>query len=130
MSESQVSMNPYHILIVEDDESLRELLRVSLEGQGYQISVAKHGREACYMATEFHPDLVITDIFMPEMDGLVVIQQLSKLPAPPKIIAISGVGPDSHYLDMAKTFGASSVLMKPINLADLHKAIEKALGDD
>ena len=103
MNESQISINPYHILIVEDDESLRELFKVSLEEQGYRISVAKHGREACYMATGFHPDLVITDIFMPEMDGLVVIQQLSKLPEPPKIIAISGVGSDSNYLEMAKT---------------------------
>ena len=130
MSKSKIPMNSSHILVVEDDEYLREFLRVSLEGEGYQISVAKHGREACYLATEFHPDLVITDIFMPEMDGLVVIQQLSKLPAPPKIIAISGVGSDNHYLNMAKTFGASCVLMKPINMDDLQTAIKKALNDD
>lgn len=128
MGETSIPATPLHILLVEDDEALRGFLKEALEVKGYQVSVAKQGREACYLATEFKPDLVITDIFMPEMDGLVVVQQLSRIPQPPKIIVISGMDPNSHYLNMAEKFGASGVLKKPIKLDDLYKAIEAVLS--
>jgi len=128
MTETPTPAESCHILIVEDDEGFREFLKDALEVKGYRVSIARQGREACNLAVDLKPDLVITDIFMPEMDGLVVLQKLSRVPEPPEIIVISGKDPDSHYLNMAEEFGASCVLLKPVTPEDLYKAVEDTLS--
>jgi CheY-like chemotaxis protein len=81
----------HRILIVDDELSIRQLLRTLFEGAGYQVMDAASGEEVIRLAHEECIDLVITDLFMPEKDGIELILHFRKSLNPPKIIAISGV---------------------------------------
>ncbi len=120
------------ILIVEDDNELREMLRLSLIRKRYTVIEAINGKDAI---SHFKPsiiDLVITDLIMPEEDGLKVIMKLRELKPDLKIIAISGggkAGPGS-YLKLAKALGADAVFSKPFSLNDLIAKIEGLLTNE
>src|SRR3954466_13840356 len=79
-----------HILIIEDDERVRRLFSTLLQHAGHQASEARDGREGLALQAECHPDLVITDIVMPGMEGLETISALRRLHPDLPIIAISG----------------------------------------
>lgn len=117
------------ILIVEDDKELREMLKVSLLRHKYSVLEAVDGKDAI---THFKPsltDLVITDLIMPDEDGLKVIIKLHEIKPSIKIIAISGggkVGPGG-YLSMAKALGAHAVFSKPFSINDLIGRIDELL---
>jgi CheY-like chemotaxis protein len=118
------------ILIVEDEKEVREMLRVSLQRKRYTILEAENGKDAI---TYFKPavtDLVITDLIMPEEDGLKVIMKLREIKPSIKIIAISGggkAGPGS-YLNLAKALGANAAYSKPFSLNDLMTKIDELLN--
>jgi len=118
------------ILIVEDDKELREMLKVSLIRHKYTVHEATDGKDAI---SHFKPsiiDLVVTDLIMPEEDGLKVIMKLRELKPKLKIIAISGggkAGPGS-YLKLAKALGADAVFSKPFSINDLISKIEGLLS--
>jgi len=120
------------ILIVEDDKELREMLKTSLIRNKYTVIEAIDGKDAI---SHFKPsiiDLVITDIIMPEEDGLKVIMKLREFKPKLKIIAISGggkAGPGS-YLKLAKALGADTVFSKPFSVNDLILKIEVLLADE
>jgi CheY-like chemotaxis protein len=120
------------ILVVEDDKELREMLKISLIRHKYTVLEAADGKEAI---THFKPsitDLVITDLIMPDEDGLKVIMKLRETKPSIKIIAISGggkAGPGS-YLNLAKALGANAVFSKPFSINDLIAKIELLLGDE
>ena len=120
------------ILIVEDDKELREMLKMSLIRRGFTILEAENGKEAI---THFKPlltDLVVTDLIMPEEDGLKVVIKLRELKPSIKIIAISGggkVGPGS-YLNLAKALGADAIYSKPFSINDLTLKIEQLLENE
>ena len=120
------------ILIVEDDKELREMLKMSLIRRGFTILEAENGKEAI---THFKPlltDLVVTDLIMPEEDGLKVVIKLRELKPSIKIIAISGggkVGPGS-YLNLAKALGADAIYSKPFSIKDLTLKIEQLLDNE
>jgi len=120
------------ILIVEDDKELREMLRVSLVRNKFTVIEATNGKDAI---SHFKPsiiDLVITDLIMPEEDGLKVIMKLRELKPDLKIIAISGggkAGPGS-YLKLAKALGADAVFSKPFSINDLIAKIEGLLTNE
>ncbi|WP_300155031.1 response regulator [Solidesulfovibrio sp.] len=109
------------VLVVDDDPSIRALLRLYLEGAGYGVAEAGDGRQAMRRIVEQPPDLVVLDIFMPEMDGLEVLQQLREQTRPCKVMAISGgsakIGMD--LLGHAVIFGADDVLEKPFDAPTL-----------
>ena len=109
------------ILIIDDDESVRYILRETLRGAGYEIDEAHNGREGLqrYRATPAH--LVITDIFMPEKDGLETIQELRHDFPYVKIIAMSGNW-GSH--DMVQPLGVQSTLRKPFDLQELLAVVQ------
>jgi CheY-like chemotaxis protein len=117
------------VLIVEDDKELREMLKMSLLRRNYTVLEAENGKDAI---THFKPlitDLVVTDLIMPEEDGLKVVIKLRELKPSIKIIAISGggkVGPGS-YLNLAKALGADAIYSKPFSILDLVKKIEELL---
>jgi CheY-like chemotaxis protein len=117
------------ILIVEDDKGLREMLKISLVRRKFTVIEAGNGKEAI---THFKPsitDLVVTDLIMPEEDGLKVIIKLKELKPSIKIIAISGggkAGPGS-YLNLAKALGADAIYSKPFSINDLIAKIEELL---
>lgn len=117
------------ILIVEDDKDLREMLKLSLTRRSFTVLEAENGREAI---THFKPlvtDLVVTDIIMPEEDGLKVIMKLREIKPSIKIIAISGggkAGPGS-YLNLAKALGADHIYSKPFSIIEMISRIEALL---
>ena len=116
------------ILVIEDHEYLQTALRDMLGNLGHEVVVANNGREGVARYREHHPDLVITDIFMPERNGLDVILELASSNV--RIIAMSGGGQldRGDYLVDALHFGASHVLAKPFTLDALMAAVEGALG--
>lgn len=120
------------ILIVEDDNGLREMLKLSLTRRKYTIFEARDGKEAI---THFKPaitDMVITDLIMPEEDGLKVIMNLRAVKPSIKIIAISGGGKagPGNYLSMAKALGANAIFSKPFSMKDLYMKIDELLTDE
>ena len=80
------------ILLAEDDSLLRETLRVALQGAGHEVLAAPNGSVAINLAREKDFDLIVTDVLMPEMDGLELIQGLRKARSDVPIIAMSGGG--------------------------------------
>jgi CheY-like chemotaxis protein len=117
------------ILIVEDDKELREMLKVSLVRRRYIVIEASNGKEAISRFKPSVTDLVITDLIMPEDDGLKVIMKLRELKPSIKIIAISGGGKAApgNYLDLAKALGADAIYSKPFSVNDLIAKIEQLL---
>ena len=120
------------ILIVEDDKELRKMLKISLIRHKYTVLEAADGKEAI---THFKPsitDLVITDLIMPDEDGLKVIMRLREIKPSLRVIAISGggkAGPGS-YLNLAKALGANAVFSKPFSVNELIAKIEMLLSDE
>ncbi|MCX6330586.1 MAG: response regulator [Bacteroidia bacterium] len=120
------------ILIIEDDNDLREMLKVSLHRRKYKVFEAQNGKDAI---THFKPsvtDLVVTDLIMPEEDGLKVIIKLREIKPSIKIIAISGggkAGPGS-YLNLAKALGADVIYSKPFSVNDMIRKIRELLENE
>lgn len=118
------------VLVVEDDQSLREMLKESLEKRKYTVITAGDGREAL---AKFRPsviDLVITDLLMPEEDGLMVIMKVKEIKPSVKIIAISGggkAGPGS-YLLIAQKLGADLAISKPFLPSELVQKVKEMIG--
>jgi CheY-like chemotaxis protein len=115
------------ILVIDDDARVQALVRDMLSEAGHAVFLADNGREGVSRYRHHHPDLVITDIFMPERNGLDVILEL--VPAKANIIAMSGGGdldPGDH-LDDAVQFGARCGLRKPFTAAHLMEAVNGAL---
>jgi CheY-like chemotaxis protein len=105
------------ILLIDDDDSLRTMLRLKLTHLGHTVIEARNGKDGLRMFPLANVDLVITDIVMPEMEGLEFLMELKKGRPPVKIIAMSGGGrvDASNYLDVAKRMGAAKVLAKPFS---------------
>lgn len=118
------------ILIVEDDKDLREMLKLSLMRRKYIVFEAGDGKEAIIHFKPSITDLVVTDLIMPEEDGLKVIIKLREIKPSIKIIAISGggkIGPGS-YLNLAKALGANAIFSKPFSTRELIGKIEELVS--
>ncbi len=113
------------LLLVEDDLYLRKLVVQALTDQGHTLSVAGDGREALSHLALSVPDLLITDVIMPEMDGFELIMKVRRTYPQLRILAISAGGRNrsSTYLDISRTIGADRVLGKPFDLPDLFAVI-------
>ncbi len=120
------------ILVVDDEAPIRGLLRQAFETSGYDVVEASDGSEAVRIFREDKIDLVITDIIMPDKEGLESIIDLKEIDQDVKIIAMSGGGrlePHS-YLQMASKFGAKKVFQKPLSIALLLVAVKELLETD
>jgi CheY-like chemotaxis protein len=120
------------VLLVEDDKELREMLKLSLLRSGYRVMEAENGKDAILHFKPLVTDLVVTDLIMPEEDGLKVVIKLRELKPSIRIIAISGggkVGPGS-YLNLAKALGADAIFSKPFSINDLISKIELLLDNE
>lgn len=121
-----------HILIIDDEVQIRDMLTQMLTREGYQVSNASNGKEGMKICHELPVDLIITDIIMPEKDGIEMILELRKDFQDLKVIAISGggrLGPDG-YLEMAKKLGAHRTFFKPFNRKEMLEAIKELSNVD
>ena len=133
-AETRISVKPIPtmptILIVDDDPSVRDVMRRSLEREGYRVLVAEDGMAGARQWRAEGADLVIVDILMPEMDGIELLVQLrTKAPRLP-ILVISGAR-QTRNLDLlgdAHLLGATAVLEKPITMEELSKTVAWLLG--
>jgi two-component system chemotaxis response regulator CheY len=119
---------PIRILIADDTLSSRELLRSILESTGYQVAEAEDGEQVLARAATFHPDLVILDLQMPNLDGCGAATALRKLPAFKKtpILALTAALSDVIPEQIAGA-GFTGYLVKPIGPARLRKCIADLL---
>ena len=119
----------HHIIVIDDEDMICTLLRNYLEDRGYRVSVAHDGRQALDLFEQRQADLIITDIFMPEKDGLEVISALRKKRPEIPIIAMSGGNPTNKQdvLHIAKSLGAARIMDKPIELRELLATIHALL---
>ena len=112
------------ILLVEDDRDLAEVTQAALQHEGLQVAVAYDGQEGLEMAELLHPQVIVTDLVMPVIDGLELIKRLAERPPPRSaVVAISAVG---SRLRAARELGAAEVLLKPVDPADLLHSVRKA----
>ena len=115
------------ILVIDDDDPLRMRCQTALEGAGYRVLTAESGPHGLRLVPHQEVDLALIDIFMPDMDGLEVIQLLHKTRPACKIIAMSDSAWEWDYLDTAKHLGANDTLKKPFSLEELLDAVSSQL---
>lgn len=117
------------ILIIEDDKDFRDMLKAGLMRKGYVVVESDNGKEALIHFKPGVIDLVITDLIMPDEDGLQVIMKLRQLKHDLKVIAISGggLGGPGNYLDLARALGADAIFSKPFSTNDMLSRIEELL---
>jgi DNA-binding NtrC family response regulator len=118
------------VLVVDDDEQIREFLRCVLEGQGYIVAEAIHGKHALSLIKKDHMDIVITDLVMPEFEGMETIPQLKRVAPRLKIIAMSGKGRGSGYLEGARLLGADATIEKPLEIDQLLSLVRSLLREE
>jgi two-component system response regulator MtrA len=112
------------VLLVEDDRDLAEVTQAALEFEGLEVAVAYDGREGLEAAFRLRPDVIITDLIMPVLDGLQLIQRLQSEPEPRSpVIAVSAV---SSRLRTARELGAVEGLVKPVHPRELADCARKA----
>jgi DNA-binding NtrC family response regulator len=123
-------MSQHSILVIEDDNAFREMLCGVLETAGFSVKTAANGREATKLLAKETFTLVLTDLLMPEKDGLEVLMDMHKKHADLPIIAMSGGGrvPKEELLRFARHLGARAILEKPFTETQLLSAITKQLG--
>ena len=115
------------ILIIDDEESVRALLRSVLEAAGYEVVEAAHGRQGLERYRERPTDLVIVDMLMPVMSGLDMLLDLTREFLHAKVIAISGASGEQNVLDVAKLLGARQAFQKPFGMPLLLGAVRYEL---
>jgi CheY-like chemotaxis protein len=115
------------ILIIDDDRQMRRMLIRILQGEGHTVREAENGRGGIALFREDRPALVITDIVMPDMEGIETILALRQAEPSVPNIAISG-GSDPLYLQAAGKLGATAVLRKPFSPDELITLVKGMLG--
>ncbi len=118
------------ILVVDDDDLLAGLVEQTLQQAGHEVIWAKEGREAMRLYDPKSIDLVLTDLIMPDMEGLELIAALRKMNDGVKIVAMSGGGRSgpSGYLPIATHMGAKAVLKKPFSIELLQQTVMEVLA--
>ncbi len=120
-----------HILLIDDDEQFRTMLAQMLTQDNHRVTEARDGEEGLRLLGRVEPDLIITDILMPQKDGIETIMALSQAGSKIPIIAISGgrrIISAEFNLEAASMVGVRSTLSKPFAREDLRREIAKALS--
>jgi DNA-binding response OmpR family regulator len=114
------------VLLIEDDDDLRKILRLMLQKLGCEVLEARNGKEGLALFRDAGADVVLTDLIMPEKEGLETIRELKRNWPTLNILAMSGGGRSNarDNLKMAKYLGASVVLAKPFSSEELAKALD------
>jgi two-component system, chemotaxis family, chemotaxis protein CheY len=119
-----------HILLVDDDSAFRKMLRLTLQRMGYEITEACDGKQALGLYKQLPVDAVLTDLIMPEKEGLETITELHRIDPNVRIVAMSGGGRlnAKDILSVARAMGADHVLAKPFSDEELVTALNSALA--
>jgi DNA-binding response OmpR family regulator len=115
------------VLVADDDRSIREYLHFLLDQAGYDVDEAEDGNVLVHKFTHDSYDLVITDISMPEKDGIDAIIEMRAADAKARIIAMSGVAKSDRLLEIARIYNADRVIKKPFESEEILTAVRQAL---
>jgi two-component system chemotaxis response regulator CheY len=115
------------ILVVDDAEFLRVRLTKMLNTDGYEVFQAENGTKAVSTYKEIHPDVVLMDVTMPEMDGLAALKEIVSFDAKARVIMLTALGQESVVLEAVKS-GARDFIVKPFEHDRVMKAITKLLA--
>ena len=124
-------MKPLSILVVDDEPDIRLLVQQWLEAAGHAVSTVANGSLASVAMQQGRFDLVITDVLMPDGDGVDLITEIGKTHPTVRVVAISGGGrytAGSDYLELAKAIGAHAAVLKPFTFGQLQQGIDAALA--
>ena len=118
------------VLIIEDDEFVMNMLKQTFERAGYEVGTASNGRLGLELYRSRPFDVVITDLIMPDMEGIETISTLRRDDPDVRVIAISGGGRNSpeDYLYLAKKLGAARTFPKPVDRNELLEAVNDLMG--
>lgn len=119
------------ILLIDDDDAVRSMISQILAHYGHTVIEAQNGKIGLELFPGSNADLVITDLVMPEAEGIEVLAALRKMTPPVKVIAISGGGRHNpnEYLNVARLLGASKMLAKPFSTEALMAAVNELVPD-
>jgi CheY-like chemotaxis protein len=114
------------ILVIDDDSAMRRLVTRILSGENHEVIEAANGKQGLDQFAAHHPDVVVTDLLMPEQEGIETIRELRRIAPSLRIVAMSGGGTDNDlmFLGMAKALGADAVLAKPFRAEELLRAVQ------
>ncbi len=115
------------ILIVDDAEFLRVRLTKMLDAEGFQVFQAENGLKAVEVYKQIHPDVVLMDVTMPEMDGLTALKEIVGFDSKARVIMLTALGQESVVLEAVKS-GARDFIVKPFEHDRVMKAIGKLLA--
>ena len=114
------------ILFIDDDPQMLEMLEKSVQFFGHQAITAKSGADALRLAVEGAPDLIITDMMLPDIDGVELIKQLHQLEATASIpVVILSASPEVDLEQLSELAGADTYLSKPVHLQSLQEVIDR-----
>nr|WP_298682221.1 response regulator [uncultured Dongia sp.] len=118
------------VLLIDDDDMIQATLKAALELAGYDVAIAGNGRDGLRQFSAHRPDIVITDIIMPEQEGIETILAIRKLDPTIPIIAMSGGSSlgSVDFLAAALSFGATRILNKPFGPKALVNAIRECMA--
>lgn len=121
-------MQPYNILVVEDDASMQKIIVTMLSRSGYQVTVASNGHEALTRISEFFPDLIISDIMMPDMDGISLLDNLRSHDSTRSIplILVTAKATTANIIE-GMQLGADDYLVKPFVMSELLARVRSKL---
>ena len=119
-------MEQAKILVVDDEEDTRELFHTVLSGEGYHVTLANNGDEAQTLFKTGSFDLVISDIIMPDVDGLQLLQEIRKIGPTVDVIMTTGLGQVDAYIK-AMSLGAVEYLNKPVRIHELKGIVQRVL---
>jgi len=116
-----------HILVVDDEEPIRELLATYFTKRGYQVSTCPNAAETLKAVDELHLDLVILDLALSDDDGLDILERIKKTNAGLPVIILTGMGFDEEILQESKRRGADGYVSKTLPLEQLYMEVRRVL---
>lgn len=132
MGHAETGLGMASILVIEDEALVRETIKLGLETGGHEVILAVNGRDGMAKLGLRHFDAVVTDLIMPEQEGLETIRTIRRDYPSMKIVAISGGGRHmgADYLKSASLLGADDALQKPFTMSRLRECVATCLASD
>jgi CheY-like chemotaxis protein len=121
--ESSTTSTGRPVLVVDDEDVIRDTLADILEAQGYPVQTASNGAEALEVIQETPPSIVVTDVHMPRMDGVELVEQLHELGYDPPIVVVTGTM--RNAAEVLKVMSVDECILKPFDIDMLLDAIER-----